>query len=63
MPTQRSMERQLFEIKETAVSHSDGHISVNKTVKVTGKGQIYFINLLKEKFAKNTAQESEGITE
>lgn len=44
MPTQRSMEYGLFEIKETSVNHSDGHISVNKTPKVTGKGQQYFIN-------------------
>jgi phage antirepressor protein len=44
MPTQKSMELELFEIKETAVTHSDGHISVNKTPKVTGKGQVYFIN-------------------
>lgn len=44
MPTQRSMEMGLFEVKETSVSHSDGHISVNKTPKVTGKGQQYFIN-------------------
>ena len=35
MPTQKSMELELFEIKETAVTHSDGHISVNKTPKVT----------------------------
>lgn len=45
MPTQKSMEMKLFEIKETAITHSDGHISVNKTPKVTGKGQQYFINL------------------
>ena len=44
MPTQKSMELGLFEIKETAITHSDGHTSVNKTVKVTGKGQQYFIN-------------------
>ena len=44
MPTQKAMELGLFEIKETAVTHSDGHITVNKTPKVTGKGQIYFIN-------------------
>lgn len=44
MPTQRSMEMELFEIKETVVTHSDGHISISKTPKVTGKGQIYFIN-------------------
>ena len=47
MPTQRAMELGLFEIKETAITHSDGHISINKTVKVTGKGQIYFINKFK----------------
>ena len=44
MPTQKSMELELFEIKETAVTHSDGHISINKTPKVTGKGQVYFVN-------------------
>lgn len=44
MPTQRSMDMGLFEVKETSITHSDGHISVNKTVKVTGKGQIYFVN-------------------
>lgn len=44
MPTQRSMELGLFRIKETAITHSDGHTSVSKTPKVTGKGQAYFIN-------------------
>ena len=44
MPTQRSMEMKLFEIKESTITHPDGHISVSKTVKVTGKGQQYFIN-------------------
>jgi anti-repressor protein len=44
MPTQYSMERGLFEIKETVISHSDGHTSISKTPKVTGRGQIYFIN-------------------
>lgn len=43
MPTQRAMELGLFQIKETTVTHSDGHISVSKTPKVTGKGQQYFI--------------------
>lgn len=43
-PTQKAMNLGLFEIKETVVTHSDGHISINKTTKVTGKGQIYFIN-------------------
>lgn len=45
MPTQRSMEMGLFEIKETAISHSDGHTSINKTPKVTGRGQQYFVNI------------------
>ncbi|ELJ9071772.1 phage antirepressor KilAC domain-containing protein [Staphylococcus pseudintermedius] len=44
MPTQYSMERELFEIKETTISHSDGHTSISKTPKVTGKGQQYFVN-------------------
>lgn len=44
MPTQRAVEMGLFEIKETTVVHSDGHTSINKTPKVTGKGQIYFVN-------------------
>lgn len=43
-PTQRAMELGLFRIKETAVTHSDGHVTVSKTVKVTGKGQAYFVN-------------------
>ncbi len=48
MPTQKSMELGLFEIKETSITHADGHISVNKTPKVTGKGQLYFINKFAE---------------
>ena len=44
MPTQYSMDLQLFEVKETEVTHADGHITVSKTPKVTGKGQQYFIN-------------------
>ncbi|HGO2737893.1 TPA: phage antirepressor KilAC domain-containing protein [Staphylococcus aureus] len=44
MPTQYSMERELFEIKETSITHSDGHTSISKTPKVTGKGQQYFVN-------------------
>lgn len=44
MPTQRSMEKGLFEIKETVVTHADGHTTISKTPKVTGKGQIYFVN-------------------
>lgn len=44
MPTQKSMEMELFEIKETSISKPDGHILISKTPKVTGKGQVYFIN-------------------
>lgn len=44
MPTQRSMDLGLFEIKETSITHADGHTSVNKTPKITGKGQQYFVN-------------------
>lgn len=43
-PTQRSMEMKLFTIKETVICHSDGHTSVNTTTKVTGIGQVYFVN-------------------
>lgn len=48
MPTQKSMDQGLFEIKETSITHADGHISISKTPKVTGKGQVYFINKFKE---------------
>ncbi|MGK9301513.1 phage antirepressor KilAC domain-containing protein, partial [Melissococcus plutonius] len=44
MPTQRSMEQGLFEIKETTINHSNGTTSISKTPKVTGKGQVYFVN-------------------
>lgn len=44
MPTQRSVEQGLFVIKETSITHSDGHITVSKTAKVTGKWQVYFVN-------------------
>lgn len=52
LPTQRSMEKGLFEIKETTIQHSD-HVSINRTPKVTGKGQVYFVNL----FLKSEKQE------
>ena len=42
-PTQRSLELGLFEVKETAVSHSDGHVTISCTPRVTGKGQQYFL--------------------
>ena len=44
LPTQRSMEQGLMEIKETSVVHT-GYTTISKTPKVTGKGQVYFINL------------------
>lgn len=43
MPTQKSMDLALFEIKETTITHSDGYVSISKTSKVTGKGQQYFL--------------------
>lgn len=44
MPTQRSMEMRLFEVKESTVNNPDGSVRINRTTKVTGKGQQYFIN-------------------
>lgn len=44
VPTQRAMDLGLFRIKETTVTHADGHITVSRTPKVTGKGQRYFID-------------------
>ena len=45
MPTQKSMDMELFEIKERTVLNPDGSIRISKTPKVTGKGQQYFINV------------------
>ncbi len=45
LPTQRSMDREWFQVKETTINQPDGSIRVTRTVKVTGKGQQYFINL------------------
>ena len=51
MPTQRSMEMKLFEIKESVIEHKDGHLTIIRTPKVTGKGQIYFANkFLQDRF-------------
>nr|DAH37077.1 MAG TPA: repressor domain protein [Caudoviricetes sp.] len=44
MPTQRSMEMKLFEVKESTINNPDGSIRINRTPKVTGKGQQYFVN-------------------
>lgn len=54
MPTQKAMDLHLFEIKETTISHSDGHTTINKTPKMTGKGQTYFAKL----FLAKPAQEA-----
>lgn len=55
MPTQKSMEMGLFEIKETSITKPDGSTHISKTTKVTGKGQIYFTNkfAIKDKEAKS----------
>lgn len=53
MPTQRSMELGLFKIKETTIARPDGHITISKTPKVTGKGQQYFIDLFLRKQANS----------
>lgn len=45
MPPQKAMDLHLFEVKETTISHSDGHTTINKTPKMTGKGQTYFAKL------------------
>lgn len=50
MPTQRYVEQGLFEIKESNVQNPDGSIRITKTTKVTGKGQVYFVNKFAEKF-------------
>lgn len=44
VPTQKAMGLGLFRIKETAITHSDGHVTINRTAKVTGKGQTYFVD-------------------
>lgn len=50
LPTQKYMEMGLFEIKESTVQNPDGSVRINRTTKVTGKGQIYFVNkFLKER--------------
>ena len=49
MPTQRSVERGLFEIKESTISNPDGSVRITRTPKVTGAGQVYFINLFLSK--------------
>ena len=52
MPTQRYVEQGLFEVKESNVQNPDGSVRITKTTKVTGKGQIYFVN----RFVQNEAK-------
>ena len=44
LPTQKSMELKLFEVKETTISNPDGSIRITRTTKITGKGKAYFVN-------------------
>ena len=53
VPTQKAMDLGLFRIKETAITHSDGHVTINRTAKVTGKGQTYFV----ERYCPETQDE------
>ena len=55
-PTQYAMELGLFTVKETAITHSDGHVSISKTTKVTGKGQRYFV----ERFLDGRLPKAQG---
>lgn len=45
MPTQKSMDMGLFEIKESVITNPDNTIKTVRTTKVTSKGQVYFVNL------------------
>lgn len=60
VPTQKAMDLGLFRIKETAITHSDGHVTINRTAKVTGKGQTYFVNHYCPKKWKRKARSSNG---
>lgn len=51
MPTQLAMEKGLFEVKERVINNPDGSARITRTTKVTGKGQIYFINMFKQELA------------
>lgn len=56
VPTQRAMDMGLFRIKETAITHSDGHVTLNRTPKVTGKGQRYFVEMFVKEGEACTSQ-------
>lgn len=49
LPTQKSIELEVIETKVTTINNPDGSVRVTKTPKITGKGQIYFVNKFKEK--------------
>lgn len=51
MPTQKAMEKGLFEVKERVISNPDGSTRITRTTKVTGQGQIFFINEFKKELA------------
>lgn len=58
MPTQKAMELRLFRVKETTINKPDGSVQISKTTKVTGKGQIYFVEkFLSEKKGDNPEKE------
>ncbi len=56
MPTQKSMELGLFEVKESTINNPDGTVRITRTTKVTGKGQQYFIN----KFLSSKPEDKNG---
>lgn len=58
LPTQYAMERGLFEIKKRTVNNPDGSVRVTRTPKVTGKGQIYFVN----KFLTEQSKSTKGVS-
>lgn len=58
MPTQKACEMGLFEVKESTIYNPDGSVRITKTTKVTGKGQIYFIN----RYCKNTMYKQEELS-
>ena len=53
MPVQRYVEQGLFEIKESNVQNPDGSVRITRTTKVTGKGQVYFVNKFLDKRKEN----------
>ncbi|WP_165218137.1 phage antirepressor [Schaalia sp. ZJ1691] len=54
MPTQKAMNLDLFRVKESTIRHADGHVTINKTTKVTGKGQQFFVNYYTRNMERNS---------